>query len=170
VAQTDVLDARLRDDVDVRRAVDVHEVVLEATAFELERRHAWADTRSGLRAILDPPAALARAELPRPELRQLPLEQVRVEAEHVREVVGPDLHARLAHLEGGFRERMARLLDDEQPDVRILPTQLPGEGEAGESATGDDDVVARLHRCPTYRTGVRPTTATGVFFGFRSEE
>ena len=94
-------------------------------------------------------------EVAQAELVELTLDQVRLEAEDLREVVRADLDARLADLVGGFRHRMLLLLGDQDGDVRVLLAQLTGEAEAGEAPAGDDHVVGRQGHAVGSGTGDR---------------
>ena len=79
------------------------------------------------------------------EFRQLPLDHVRVEAEHLAEVVGADLDARFADLVRRFRRRVGALLEHQHAKAGPFLTQLPREREAGQPPAEDDDVVVCLH-------------------------
>ena len=124
-------------------AIAAQEHVLQASPIELERRHG----RKGRRAELDPRRdvgiAVVGKEIAQPELLELSAAQVRLEAENLLKVVGADLDARLADLEGGLAHRMLPLLDHHHAERRRLQIQLPGERRASQAAADDDGIVVR---------------------------
>ena len=79
------------------------------------------------------------------ELRQLAIGHVRVQPEHLAEVVGADLDARFADLVRRFRRRVGALLEHQHPEAGPFLTELPREREAGQPPAEDDDVVVCLH-------------------------
>ncbi len=84
-------------------------------------------------------------EIAQPELLEVLVAQVRLEAKHVLEIVGADLDARFADLEGCLAHRMAALLGQEDPQRRRLPGQLTRQRQAGEAAPGDQNIVRLRH-------------------------
>jgi hypothetical protein len=83
-------------------------------------------------------------EVAQSELEQLLGSEVVVESEPLREVVRPNLDARLTHLEGGFRYWMLPLLDDERPEARRIEVQLARETAAGQPAPEDHDIEVQV--------------------------
>ena len=76
--------------------------------------------------------------------------QVRLEAEHRVEIVGPDLDRGLAHLVGRMRHRMRAALEHHDVDAGKALAQLQRQREPCEPAAHDGDVVrggARVHGC-----------------------
>ena len=128
-------------DLDAILAQRRQQEVLEAPAIELERGHRREVRRPELDAARDVAVVLVREEVAESELLELPVPQVRLEAEHDLEVVRADLDARLANLERRFRDRVLAFLGDQHADVRRLALQLAGEGQAGQTPAEDDDVV-----------------------------
>ena len=142
VAQLDVPHAGAADEVDPGCERLLAEEVLEAAAVEL----VGVDGQAPRRAALDALGELAVVPGGEPEaqavLRDLLVLEVLPEAEHVREVLAGDLLGRLAHLEGRLARRPLALLGDEDAGVGALLLELQTEGQPGEAAAEDRDVVA----------------------------
>ena len=121
------------------------QVVLELAAPHLIGRNNRRLGRSNLGPL--PQRLAARpAEEPQAVLRQVLGVEVRFQIEEGRQVVRPHLHARLAHLVAGLGQRPAGRLNHRDRQGRRLAAQLPGEGQAGETAAAHDDVEAlRVH-------------------------
>src|ERR1700682_3077711 len=104
--------------VDTIGAVRPQQHVLEAPAVELKGGHRRKPRWSELEAQIDPVIAVRREEVPQPELLELGVPKVRLQAQHVLKIVRPDFDAGIADLERRFRYRVATLFHDQDAQRR----------------------------------------------------
>src|SRR6185503_5764418 len=120
------------------------------------------------RAELDPPGKIAVVavgeEVAEAELFELLRGEVRLEPEPLLEVVRPDLHARLADLEGGLGDRVRPLFDDQGAQLRRLLPQLARETSAGQAAAEDDDIVVITGHGPSHGASASRSCSSGSSF------
>jgi hypothetical protein len=117
------------------------EVVLESSAIDLETAGGEEDVAAELGAGGEVALIAGREEVAQPELGQLAVLEMRQQPEEGGEITGPDLHRRLADLVRSLVDRMGLALDDQHAGRRPLLLEVQGEGEPGEPAAEDDDVI-----------------------------
>ena len=139
-AQFDAAHDRAIDERDAERARLLAEEILEAAAVQLPRRRRQQLADAQLDAVVDVAAAIGE-EVAQPELADLLGFQVLAETEHVGEVMRADLDRGFADLERGLAHRVRAAFEHAHVDVGIALPQLDREGEAGEAAAEDGDVV-----------------------------
>ncbi len=145
VAELDVLDDAAVAEVGAGGEHTRRELVLEATAVELVRRQLRPERRPVLGALRDVAVVARRQEEAHAHLRQLIPLDVILQPEHAPEVVRADLERRLADLERGLGRRPLPLLGHEHRRLGSRSLQLQGDGQPGEAAAEDGDVVVILH-------------------------
>ena len=125
--------------------------IVRRSMFSRRPRSSWNDGTGGKVAVaeLDPRRdvgiAVVREEVAKPQFLELRAAQVRLEPEDLLKVVGADLDARFADLEGGLAHRMLALLDHQHAQRRRFQMQLPGERAASQAAADDHGVVMSVH-------------------------
>jgi hypothetical protein len=139
LVEVEVVGAGAEVDVDAVGGVHAQEVGLEAGAVDLKRGEGRQAVAADL-AHVDHRGVPGRGveEEAQAVLRQLVLVEIGREAEPPQEIVGGDLHGRLADLEAG----LAAALEHRDRQLRQRATQLAREQVAGEAAAEDRDVDA----------------------------
>ena len=141
-AEREVAHRRAVGEADAAAQRLLGEEVLEQAAVDLVARDGERPAGADLGDAVDVVASFRREEA-EAELLQLRGLEVLAQAEHFGEIVGADLDRRLADLVRRDRHRMDAPLENEDVEVGEGLLQVQGERQPGETAAGDDDVVAR---------------------------
>ncbi len=159
--QRDVANQRAGDEADAAPLHFFGEEVLEHAAVDLVARHGEVAAGADLGDGVDVAPAFRREEA-KAELLQLRGLEVRLQAEHLGEVVGADLDRRLADLVRGDRHRVDAPLEDQDVELGERLLELQRERESGQAAAGDDDVVPRRVRAHRVASATRVANGAGV--------